>query len=213
MNLFLYTVLEDVSMWTIEFVNEKQVFDKPGYGFKLVVPPSSVEKGQEIKTEVNIISPEKFELPDDIELVSCIYMIETTGEFFEPVEVYLQHNVELETLEECKQLTFITADGPPPYKFHQLPNDTDQQFRPYDNTGVLKVSHFCSVAVAIKRGWEMLKDGLFRKKPKPLCSYLITVFLKQVKMSCWEIQTVVTKNLPPFLKVGTDRVLTLKSDT
>ena len=135
-------------------------------------------------------------------------MIETTEEFSEPVEVHLQHNVDLETIEECKQLTFITAEGSPPYKFYAFPIDTNQQFSPYNNTGVLRVSHFCSVAIAIKRKWEMLKDGLFRKRPNPPCGYMMTVFLQQVKMKmfCWEIQTVVTKNLSPFLNVGTDKL-------
>ena len=185
-----------MSKWNIEYVEEDQVFEKRDYGVMLVIPPSAVEKKEEVKTEVKVVAPEETDiiLPPDVELVSCFYKIETTGKFSKPIELYLQHNVELTSQEECEQLAFIKAKGPPPYKFELLPTDV-QEFRPYDNSGVARLCDFSPLAVVYLK---KLKSALFRQ---PSCSYIMTVFVKQMRKSCWEIQAIVTKNLGPLLKV------------
>ena len=65
--------------WNIEYLNEKQAFEKPEYGIKIVISPSSVEVRQEVKTEVNIVALKESDiiLPPDIELVSCFYQIKS----------------------------------------------------------------------------------------------------------------------------------------
>ena len=195
-----YLVLEDVSKWNIENVEEDQVFEKRDYGVMLVIPSSAVEKKEEVKTEVNVVAPVETDiiLPPDVKLVSCIYKIETTGKFSKPIELYLQHNVELTSQEECEQLAFIKAKGPPPYKFELMPTE-GQEFRPYDNSGVVRLCDFSSVAVGyIKKKLKKIKSVLFRQ---PSCSYVVTVFVRHMEKFCWEIHAIVTKNLGPFLKV------------
>ena len=93
--IYYYLVLKNVSKWNIEYLNEEQVFEKPEYGVKFVIPPSSVEEGQEVKIEVNIISPEVSEiiLPPNVELVSCVYKIKKTGRFSRPIKLHLQAKV------------------------------------------------------------------------------------------------------------------------
>ena len=100
----------------------------------------------------------------------------------------------LRSQEESQQLAFVRAKGPPPYKFELLPTESDQVFRPYDNSGVVGISDFSFVAIVIKK----IKSALFRQ---PSHSYVMTVFLKEMMTFCWEIQAVVTKNLGPFLEV------------
>ena len=182
-----------MSIWNIEYLNEEQVFEKYEYGIKLVIPPSSVEKGKEVKTEVNVVAPKKSEmtLPPDVELVSCFYKIKTSGKFSIPIELHLQHNVDLTSQEESQQLAFLKADGPPPYKFELLPTEYEQVFRPFDNSGVVRIPDFCPIGIIKK-----IKN-IFKVRH----SYVMKVFFKKVTESCWEIQTVVTKNLGPFLKV------------
>ena len=192
-----YLVLEDVSKWNIEYLNEEQVFEKPEYGVKFVIPPSSVDVGQEVKTEVKVVAPEESEIilpPDVDELVSCFYKIETRGKFSRPVKLHLQHNVQLRSQQESQQLAFIRAKGLPPYKFELLATKPDQGFRPYDNSGVVEISDFSFIAIVIKK----IKSALFRQ---PSQSYIMTVFFKEVMKFCWELQAVVTKNLGPFLEV------------
>ena len=184
-----------MSKWNIEYLNEEQVFEKPEYGVKFVIPPSSVEVGQEVKTEVKVVAPKESEiiLPPDVELVSCFYKIKTTGKFTRPIEVHLQHNVELKSQEESQQLVFIRAKGPPPYMFELLPTDYDQVFTPYDNSGVVRISDFCLIGII-----RNLINSLIEW---PSHSYIMTVFFKEMEKFCWEIQAVVTKNLGPFLEV------------
>ena len=190
--------MEDVSKWNIENVEEEQVFEKRDYGVMLVIPPSAVEKKEEVKTEVKVIAPEETDiiLPPDVELVSCFYKIETTGKFSKPIELYLQHNVQLTSQEECKQLAFIKAKSPPPYKFELVPIEIDQKFKPNDNSGVVRVSDFSVFSIVKIK--QKLKSIFFRS---PSSSYVMTVFFKHLLRSSWAIQAVVTKNLGPFLKV------------
>ena len=183
-----------MSIWDIEYLNEEQVFEKPDYGVKFVIPPSSVELGQRVKTKVKVVAPEESEiiLPPDVELVSCFYKIEITGKFSRPIELHIQHNVKLTSQEESQQLAFIKAKEPPPYKFELVPTDIDQEFKPYDNSGVIKLFHFCVLA-GVKRKHE--------DSEQPSSSYAMTVFLKRIYKSIWMIQAVITKDLGPFLKV------------
>ena len=185
-----------MSVWNIEYLNEEQVFEKPEYGVKFVIPPSSVDVGQEVKTEVKVVAPKLSEiiLPPDVELVSCFYNIETRGKFSRPIELHLQHNVQLRSQQESQQLAFVRAKGLPPYKFELLAIESNQVFRLYDNSGVVEISDFSFVAIVIKK----IKSALFRQ---PSQSYIMTVFFKEVMKFCWELQAVFTKNLGPFFEV------------
>ena len=184
-----------MSKWNIEYLNEEQVFEKPDYGVKFIIPPSSVEVGQEVTTEVKVLAPEESQitLPPDVELVSSFYKIEITGKFSRPIELHLQHNVEIRSPEESQQLAFVTAKGPPPYKFELVPIYVDQKFKPYDNSGVVKAFCFCVYCIV-----KLLKAVFCL----PLSSsYVMTVFIKRILKFSWKIVAVVTKNLGPFIKV------------
>ena len=145
-----------MSKWNIECLNEEQVFKKQGFGINLVIPPSSVEEGQEVTMEVNIVGPKESEiiLFSNVELVSCFYKIGTTGKFSRPIELHLQHNVEIRSQKESQQLAFMTAKEPPPYKFELLP---------------------ISIACVIKK-------GSFPCQQMRL-SYIIKVFFKHIEES------------------------------
>ena len=189
-----------MSKWNIENVEEDQVFEKRDLGFMLVIPPSAVAKKDVVETEVKVVAPVETDiiLPPDVEVVSCFYEIKTTGKFSKPIEFYVQHNVEVISQEECEQLAFIKAKGPQPYKFELLPTE-GQEFRPYDNSGIVRLCDFSLFAVVyVKKMVQKIKSVLFRQ---PSCSYVVTVFVRHMEKSCWEIQAVVTKNLGPFLKV------------
>ena len=191
-----YLVLEDVSIWKIKYTNEEQVFKKPDYGVELLIPSSSVEVGQEVIIEVKVVAPEKSEiiLHPDVELVSCFYRIETKGKFSRPIELHLQHNVEIRSPEESQQLAFITAKGSPPYKFELVPIDINREFKPNMISSVIKVSDFV-IFGAVK---QKVKAVLCQQLSS---SYTMTVFFKHILKSSWAIQAVITKNLGPFIKV------------
>ena len=185
-----------MSIWNVEYINEEQTFEKSDYGVKFVIPPSSVEVGQEVTTDVKLVTPEESEiiLPPDVELVSCLYQIETKGKFSRSIELHLQHNVEIRSQEENQKLAFITAEGPSPYKFELVPIDKNREFKPNEISGVIKVSDF-TVFGAVK---QKLETSLCQQLSS---SYAMTVFFKHNLKSSWAIQAVIMKNLGPFIKV------------
>ena len=83
-----YLVFEDVSKWNIENIEEDQVFEKRDYGVMLVIPPSAVEKKEEIEAEVKVVAPVEADiiLPPDVEIVSCFYKSETPVKFSKPID-------------------------------------------------------------------------------------------------------------------------------
>ena len=196
-------MLQDVSEWNIEHFNEEQTFEKPDYGVKFVIPPSSVEIGQGVTTDIKLVAPEESEiiLPPDVELVSCLYKIETKGKFSKSIELHLQHSIEIRSQEESQQLAFITAEGPPPYKFELVPIDINREFKPNKISGFIKVSDFIVVG-AVK---QKLESALCQQMSS---SYTMTVFIKHILKSSWAIQAVITKNLGPFIKVQNLKMLT-----
>ena len=188
-----------MSEWHIEYLNEEQIFEKPDYGVKFIIPPSSVEVGQEVITNVKLVAPEESEiiLPPDVELISCLYKIETKGKFSKSIELHLQHNIKIRSQEESQELAFITAEGPPPYKFEL---DINREFKPNKISGVIKVSDFIVVG-AVK---QKLESALCQQLSS---SYAITVFYKHILKSSWAIQAVITKSLGPIFKVQLCKIL------
>ena len=185
-----------MSIWNVEYINEEQTFEKPDYGVKFVIPPSSVEVGQEVTTDVKLVTPEESEiiLPPNVELVSCLYKIETKGKFSKSIKLHLQHNVEIKSLEEHQKIAFITAKGPSPYMFELVPIVKNGEFKPNEISGVIKVSDF-TVFGAVK---QKVETSFCQQLSS---SYAMTVFFKHKLKSSWAIQAVITKNLGPFIKV------------
>ena len=167
------------------------MFEKPEYGVKLVIPSSSVQESQSVNTTVQIVkSPDVMtSLPANVEPVSCFYKIEASGNFVKPIELHLQHNVDV-TSSDNRRLAFVTSSGSPPYQF-EFCDINDQTFDPNDNSGVVRLSHFSIVAIV----WRIIDKVL------PNRSYALTPFYKQIDDHCWQIQIVITKNLGPFLEV------------
>ena len=166
---------------------------------KLVIPPSAVEEGQNVKTEVEVVSPAEdvINLPPDVEPVSCFYKIETTGKFSQPIKLHLQHNVEVRSEDESKQLAFVRAKGPPPYKFELLPENTQPKFKVNDNSGEVQVSDFSLLGIV----WRKLK-GIFQ----PSYSYTMTLYYKLVTRSC-QVKVVISRNLGPHLEVQISHII------
>ena len=170
------------------------MFEKPEYGIKLVIPPSSVQESQSIDTTVQIVkSPDVLSLPANVEPVSCFYKIEASGSFVKPIELHLQHNIDVASSDN-RNLAFVTSSGSPPYQF-EFCDINDQMFDPNDNSGIVCLSHFSIIGIV----WRIV-DAL-GKFLHPNRSYALTPFYKQIDGHCWQIQIVITQNLGPFFEV------------
>ena len=189
--MFVSLVVERVFWWTVENFDDEQVFENPDYGFQVAIPSSSVKEGKEVNMKVQVVLPEKSDIriPENISVVSCFYNVQTNETLTNPINFCLQHNVEIKSQEDSKQLVFLRAVGPPPYNFEEV---GDQVFKPNDNSGVVPISD-SSVLVAIGS-----------RSPQLACSfrYTMTLFFKLMKVSFWQVKAVITKDLGPFNEVS-----------
>ena len=174
------------------------MFEKPEYGVKLVIPSSSVQENQSIDTTVQIVKSADVmsSLPPNVEPVSCFYKIEASGSFVEPIQLHLQHNVDVASSDN-RRLAFVTSSGSPPYQF-EFCDINDQTFDPNDNFGVVRLSHFSIFGIV----WRIVdKVNVIADKILPNRSYAITPFYKQIDDHCWQLNIVITPNLAPFHEV------------
>ena len=191
---FNYSEKIEVFQWNIDCFYEEQVFEKADYGVKLVIPPFSMQNNESVVITVQIVDSDSsdIELPQNVQLVSCLYEIKSSGIFRKPIELHLQHNVDIVSQNDSKRLIFVTSDGPPPYRFKI--SDDEQHFNFNDNSGLIKVSHFTKFGIA----WLLRIASKFRQ---PVRSYTMTLFYKEFTKPCWQVIIVITKNLGPFQTV------------
>ena len=189
------TLDKKIVQCNISCLSLEQIFENVEYGVKLVIPPFSVKNNQEIVTTVQIVDSNSsdIKLPQGVQLVSCLYEVEASGIFVKPIELHLQHNVDIMSHNDSKRLVFITSDGPPPYCF-KIAYD-EQYFGVKYNYGFIKVSHFTKYGIA----WLLsLASNFFQ----PTCSYTMTLFYKKFMKYCWQLKIVITQNLGPFQMVS-----------
>ena len=171
------------------------MFEKPEYGIKLVIPPSSVQENQSIDTTVQIVKPD-VTLPPNVKPVSCFYEIEASESFVKPIELHLQHNVDV-TSSDSRRLAFVTSSGSPPYQFG-FSDVNDQMFDLNDNSGVVRISHFSAHVFGIV--WRKVTKTLGKFLHPNRC-YATTPFYTQIDGHCWQLKVVITQNLGPFFEV------------
>ena len=91
-------------------------------------------------------------MPEGVESVSPAYLIKTTNEveFHEPVDVTLQHNSNLQTAEDCKDMMFLEAsitheDSDSILSFEKIDNASAAvSFSPGERHGRLKLKKLLS---------------------------------------------------------------------
>ena len=153
-----------------------------------------MEDNENIDTTVQIdrSKTSDIELPQGVQLVSCVYEVQSSGIFKKPVELHLQHNVDVMSQNDSERLVFITSDGSQPNRFKI--SDDEQHFGIKDNSGLIKVSHFSKFGIALRL--STISDFL-----QPICRYTMILCYKSVMKSCWQIKIVITKSLGPFQAV------------
>ena len=101
------------------------------YGFKMYFPEGTIPPSQVL---IKALVGGKFHFPDDVELVSALYVIQFPENFLWPVKLEIQHCVTLKSSRELKYLSFIIApidESVPPYKFQFIEGGnfyTDSQY-------------------------------------------------------------------------------------
>lgn len=85
-------------------------------GVSLSISRNSVDIDEDLIIQPSFCGP--FEMPDGIESASPAYLIKTANEveFKKDVDVKLQHNADLRTEEDCKDMVLLQASSTPTYK-------------------------------------------------------------------------------------------------
>ena len=125
------------------------------YGFKMHFPEGTIPPSQVL---IKALVGGKFLFPDDVELVSALYVIQFPENFLQPVELEIQHCVTLNSSRQFKYLSFITApvdESTPPYKFHFIEGGKFYTHRQY---GKIVRSKFCIMGIVLKSNGDTSSD-------------------------------------------------------
>ena len=109
----------------------------------------------------------KFQFPDDVELVSALYVIQFPENFLQPVELEIQHCVTLKSSRQFKHLSFIIApidESVPPYKFKFIEGGkfyTDSQY------GKIVRSKFSITGIVLKSNGDSVHTSSNEEEQPP----------------------------------------------
>ena len=110
-------------MFTLQKSNLPQYFKWHSYGISLSASKDIIFPSETCEVAVIALAGGEFEFPEGCELVSAVYIIDTSKSLQIPLTVTIQHCVSLETREQCNSLQFVRAslnNGIPPYHFKFL---------------------------------------------------------------------------------------------
>lgn len=126
-----------------------------GEGIQLKIPENAIEPGKLVDIAIQGCIDGPFVLPDDIVLVSPVYLFTPSHEFLEDVTLTIEHYAELESDEDCGDVYFITSPTKP-----EIQKDGEEEVHwefsvyaqpdctPRGQHAKLYLRHFCLGALA-----------------------------------------------------------------
>ena len=143
---------------------KRNTLDWGDYGFKMNFPEGTLPPSQVL---IKALVGGKFQFPDDIELVSALYVIQFPETFLQPVELEIQHCVTLKSSRQLKYLSFIIAPikkSVPPYKFQFIEGGkfyTDSQY------GKIVRSKFSITGIVLKSNGDSVHTTSDEEEQSP----------------------------------------------
>ena len=162
-------------------------FEWQHYGLKLHIPEGAVPAAcTECKVDVKVGFAGQFRIPDDLQLVSCIYWLSgPQTPFLKPVTLEVEHCASLQDSSECESLHFVAAkcsQAKLPYQFRELKKGI---FAPQSSYGSIEISQFSFFAIFSR-----------------LSQYYSALFYIQKGLNWWHVDFVMTMNLKGSWKVS-----------
>ena len=130
---------------------------KEEIGVEFDIPPGAVPEGKELELTVWPCSDGPFQLPDDYELASPVFLISPTFEFFHEINLTMYHFSNLEMEEDCDRMVFLSSPTTPnmklasnklAYQFRLLGKGV---FKPHKNYGQFSLTHFCIIGAGRRK--------------------------------------------------------------
>ena len=167
-------------------------FEWQKYGLKLHIPKGAVPAAcTECKVDIKVGFAGQFRIPDDLQLVSCIYWLRGPQRpFLKPVTLEVEHCASIQDSSQSETLRFIvTKCSQPdlPYQFRVLEKGT---FVPQSSYGSIQVSQFSIFGITISR------------RSSRLSQYYSALFYIQKGLNWWHVDFVIMLNLKASWKVS-----------
>ena len=126
--------------------DKPQLLEWSGYGFYIEVPKGALPPGVTASVHVRAILGGQFKFPENSQLISALYWVSCSEEFFKEVAVNIEHCAIIKTKEQCSSFKFIiaeTSSQKPPYTFIER----EGEFNLDTQYGTVKLKEFCAVAI------------------------------------------------------------------
>ena len=129
-------------------------------GIEFDIPPGAVPKGRQVDLSVWPCSAGPFQLPEDYELASPVFLILHSFQFLYDITLTIYHCYDLKTKEDCDDMAFLSSPSTPSvienqtpvYQFKVLGKEMfEEMFEPSKDYGQVSLKHFCLCAVGKRR--------------------------------------------------------------
>ena len=166
-------------------------FEWQRYGLKLHIPEGAVTaEHTECRVDIKVGLIGQFRIPDDLQLVSCIYWLRGPQRpFLKPVTLEIEHCASLQDSSQSESLRFVVAKCSQrelPYQFRVLEKGT---FVPQSSYGSIQVSQFSFFGITVSR------------RSSTLSQYYSALFYIQKGPNKWHVDFVITLHLKGSWKV------------
>ena len=119
------------------------------YGFRLYISQDTISPSDSCEVAVKALIGGKFLFPVGTELVSAVYAISFSKKLLQPVKLEVQHCVALESEQQLKHLSFVTASlkqGVPLYQFQKTDGG---MFSTESFYGSITRPQFCLIGIVL----------------------------------------------------------------
>ena len=173
--------------------DQKQMFNVPSDGIKIVVPPSAIP--EDTRIDIHLLSSHRFILPANCQTISCFFQIQTLHKFDKQFEVHLEHYAELLSEDDSEELGFIISRNVEcslPYRFEFANEANKPSFPVQSKHGIIHINESSIFAVVWRKKKAEFSNN-FR--------YIWMVYYREIGKNTLELHVLVTKNLKPFKQV------------
>ena len=166
-------------------------FEWQKYGLKLHIPKGTVSaEHTECRVNIKVGLAGQFSIPDELQLVSCIYWLSCPQKFMKPVTLEIEHCASLQDSSQSSSLQFIVAkcsQAELPYQFRALEKGT---FVPRSSYGSIQISQFSFFGIGILKRFLSLQH------------YCGAVYYIRKDVNKWHVDFVITSSLSVSLTVS-----------
>ena len=169
--------------------NKEQNLAWEGYGFNVTIPEGAVDKDVTVQLEVKAFFTDRFDLPDDVHLVSALYSVCPSQPFQKEVLLHISHFASIDSEEEASNYAFLVGTS--------SQESLSYNFKFKDG---IFLPHFQQATISMR---EFSSLGAVHEGPRhPSRLYDFHYYLTHVQPHEWVVSYYVTHQLSSSLKVN-----------